>query len=77
MLAVVWFVFPLYEGAQGVQRFQETLEMDVLAPNNKLSDQPFSLKVKESEGEIKDNTIVIDWQCLYRYHLVSLPRDDN
>lgn len=53
------FIQGEYEGAQGVQRFQETLEMDVLAPNNKLSDQPFSLKVKESEGEIKDNTIVI------------------
>lgn len=53
------FIQGEYEGAQGVQRFQETLEMDVLAPKNKLSDQPFSLKVKESEGEIKDNTIVV------------------
>lgn len=53
------FIQGEYEGAQGIQRFQETLEMDVLAPQSKLSGQPFSLVVKESTGEIKDNTVIV------------------
>lgn len=32
------------------QSFQEVLEMDVLAPNHKLSKEPFSLEILESKG---------------------------
>lgn len=42
----------LYETAQGsLNRLQETLDMDVLAPKEKLGDEPFSLEISEYHGE--------------------------
>lgn len=57
---------PLYisgqyvNGESAIQNFQETLDMDVLAPNNKLSSDRFYLEVAKSEGNAVDGGIGLE-----------------
>lgn len=46
-----------YEGETGIEKFKETLEMDVLAPNNKLSGNSFSLSVNDFQGRADGDSI--------------------
>lgn len=46
-----------YEGNDGVESFQETLEMDVLAPQDKLSGEDFHLQIGDYQGNVQDDTI--------------------
>lgn len=46
-----------YEGEAGIETFRETLEMDVLAPNNKLSGQSFALSVSDFQGKANGDSI--------------------
>lgn len=46
-----------YEGIEGIEQFQETLELDVLAPNDKLGRDPFRLSLGEYQGKIQDDSI--------------------
>ncbi len=46
-----------YEGETGIERFRETLEMDVLAPNNKLNGQSFALSVNDFQGKADGDSI--------------------
>ncbi len=48
-----------YEGNDGVETFRETLEMDVLAPNDKLSKEPFRLQIAEYQGKEQDDSIQV------------------
>lgn len=42
---------------QQLKNFQETLDMDVLAPNHKLDNESFSLKINNFKGVIEDDGI--------------------
>lgn len=48
-----------YEGAEGIEQFQETLELDVLAPNDKLGKDSFCLTLGEYQGKISDDSIQV------------------
>lgn len=48
-----------YTGSDGVEKFREALEMDVLAPNHKLSDEPFSLKIEDYQAKANQDTIQV------------------
>lgn len=53
------FIKGQYEGEDGVENFQETLEMDVLAPNDKLSGAKFQLQVGDYQGIVHDDSIQV------------------
>lgn len=46
-----------YEGEAGIERFHETLEMDVLAPNHKLNGRSFALSVNDFQGNADGDSI--------------------
>lgn len=46
-----------YEGSDGIEDFQETLEMDVLAPQDKLSGEDFHLQIADYQGSVHEDTI--------------------
>lgn len=48
-----------YEGDDGVERFQETLEMDVLAPKDKLAGDDFRLSIGQYHGKEQEDSIQI------------------
>lgn len=53
------FIKGTYEGDDGIEAFQETLEMDVLAPKDKLSKEAFELQVGEYQGVIHEDSIQV------------------
>lgn len=48
-----------YEGDDGIEDFNETLEMDVLAPQEKLSGEDFYLEIAEYQGVANEDGITI------------------
>lgn len=48
-----------YTGSAGIEKFREALEMDVLAPNHKLSDEPFSLMIEDYQAKANQDTIQV------------------
>lgn len=48
-----------YEGDEGIEEFTEVLEMDVLAPQEKLSGEEFLLKIADYQGVISEDGITI------------------
>lgn len=48
-----------YEGDEGIEDFSETLEMDVLAPQEKLSGEDFYLEIAEYQGVANADGITI------------------
>ncbi len=48
-----------YTGSDGIEKFREALEMDVLAPNHKLSDEPFSLMIEDYQAKANQDTIQV------------------
>lgn len=48
-----------YEGDDGIESFQETLEMDVLAPNDKLASDDFRLSIADYHGKEQDDSIQV------------------
>jgi len=48
-----------YEGSEGLEKFQETLEMDVLAPNDKLGTDAFRLDIADYHAKEQDDSIQV------------------
>lgn len=48
-----------YEGEEGIEQFTETLEMDVLAPQEKLNGEAFFLKIADYQGIVSEDGITI------------------
>lgn len=51
------FIEGSYEGEAGIEKFRETLEMDVLAPHHKLNDQAFALTISDFQGKADGDSI--------------------
>lgn len=49
-----------YTGKDGVEKFREALEMDVLAPNHKLNGEPFSLMIEDYQAKASQDTIQVN-----------------
>lgn len=49
-----------YTGKDGVEKFREALEMDVLAPNHKLSNEPFSLMIEDYQAKAQEDSIQVN-----------------
>lgn len=45
---------------QNIQEYKETLDMDVLAPNHKLSDEQFQLDIQNYQAHVKSDGILLD-----------------
>lgn len=48
-----------YTGTDGPETFREALEMDVLAPNHKLNQEPFSLIIEDYQAKANGDTIQV------------------
>lgn len=62
------FIQGEYVGDNGIEKFQETLEMDILAPEEKLSGENFYLEVADYQGLAVDDGI----QILVTLHIHGL-----
>ncbi len=49
-----------YMGNDGIEKFRETLEMDVLAPKHKLNNEPFALQIEDYQAKANDDTIQVN-----------------
>lgn len=53
------YISGTYEGNDGIENFQETLEMDVLAPTEKLNGEDFRLEVAKYDANVSDEGILL------------------